>query len=445
VSPRSLYIAWLGPAPGEDAGVPGVAAELLHGLAARGHRIDCFFPSSGQPIPPRLAESANIDFVWGTSAWKWDRWYSRTKITAFASGMIARGLSSLRLRRQIEERHREQPYDLIYQFSGIESPAVPGRLTRSVPLVIHPETHSAGELRSLIAERGLSARCEPRGRVVAVAAIMLARSLFQFIRIRRARLLVCISGVFRDEMVRDYRFPVGHTIVVPNPVRVERFASEPKPIGDPPTVLVLGRIVVRKGVESVVAVAKLLRDRGVTVRIRVVGGPSLWSDYTKLLEELPPETAEYAGSLPGSEIPAELASADLLLQASRYEPFALTVAEALASGVPVVATRAVGAIERVDRSVVAEVPPGDAQAMATAIVEMLERVRADPLGMRSKASSEAERLFASDIVCEQISSALERLVEETDDRSAAQASAASAAQPTPPAAGQPTPPATAPR
>ncbi|HLH14548.1 MAG TPA: hypothetical protein VKV16_07135, partial [Solirubrobacteraceae bacterium] len=82
---RKLHIAWLGPAPGEDGGVPGVATELLHGLAARGHRIDCFYPSSGQSTPARLAQDRRVTFTWGTAEWQWDRWYSRTRITALAS------------------------------------------------------------------------------------------------------------------------------------------------------------------------------------------------------------------------------------------------------------------------------------------------------------------------------------------------------------------------
>jgi glycosyltransferase involved in cell wall biosynthesis len=173
---------------------------------------------------------------------------------------------------------------------------------------------------------------------------------------------------------------------------------------------VLGRIAVRKGIEDVVAVAEELLSRDVEVRIRIVGGPSLASDYTKLLEHLPSENAEYAGPVDASEVPGELARSDVLLAPSKYEPFALTVAEALAEGVPVVATSEVGAIENVDRSVAAEVPPGDVPAMATAIAAMLDRVRREPEELRSKARAEAERLFAPDMICEQISRALERLV-----------------------------------
>jgi len=310
-------------------------------------------------------------------------------------------------------RHAQEPYDVIYQFSNIETLAVPSSLGRAVPLVIHPETHIAGELRLLVAERRLSWRCQPRYMFVIVAAIMSLRALVQRRRIRPARLLVCISSVFRDHLTRDYGVPVAATVVVPNPVRLDRFAGAnvDRQLGEPPTVLVLGRISVRKGIEDVVAVARTLLERNVDVRLRVVGGPSLWSDYTKLLEDLPAENAEYAGTVPAAEIPAELARSDILLQASKYEPFALTVAEALAAGVPVVATTEVGAIEDVDRSVAAAVVPGDVDAMATAITAMLHQLGMSAAETRSTARAEAERLFAPDVVCARISTALEQLVD----------------------------------
>jgi glycosyltransferase involved in cell wall biosynthesis len=409
---RPLRIAWLGPGPGDDGGVAGVVTELLSGLVRQGHTIDCFLPGKKRPLSARLTDEANLTFVWGTNTWKWDRWYSRTKVAAFASGLVARALAAVRLRHEISRRHRNEPYDLVYQFSTIENLAMPSRVARTVPLVIHPETHIAGELRFLLAERRLSWRCQPRYMFAVVAAIMFVRMLAQRVRIRRARLLICISSVFRDHMVADYGFPLSDTIVIPNPVRIDRFTVTTKSLGTPPTVLVLGRVAARKGIEDVVAVAKLLLARGSDVRLRVLGGPSLWSDYTKLLEDLPSENAEYVGARPASEIPAELEASDLLLQASKYEPFALTVGEALAAGVPVIGTSEVGAIEGVDRSVAGEVAPGDVEAMASEIVQMLDRLRANTAQMSALARSEAERLFAPEVVCEQISAALQRLVGE---------------------------------
>jgi glycosyltransferase involved in cell wall biosynthesis len=416
MSDRSLHIAWLGagPAAKETGGVPGVATELLRGLALRGHRIDCHRPGSGHPLPDRLDGVENVTFIWGTSDWRWSSWYNRTRIGAFVSGLLSRGFASVRLRRQVARRHREDPYDVIYQFSNIESLSVPASLAHSVPLVIHPETHIMGELRFMISERRLALRCQPAYTLLIAVAVMSVRSLVQRLSIRRARLLVCISGVFRDHLVRDYGFPLQRTVVVPNPVQLGRFdeADLTREIGAPPTILVLGRIAVRKGVEDVVAVARTLLERGVDVRILVIGRTSLFSDYTKLLEDLPPENSEFLGAIPPAEVPAMLARSDLLLQASKYEPFGLTVGEALAAGVPVVATTEVGAIEGVDSSVLSAVPPGDVEGMVAAIAAMLERLRASPEKLRTKARAEAERLFAPDLVCERISAALERVVED---------------------------------
>jgi glycosyltransferase involved in cell wall biosynthesis len=245
------------------------------------------------------------------------------------------------------------------------------------------------------------------------AAMMWIRAVVQRRRMRGARLLVCISRVFRDHLLRDYRFPLEDTVVIPNPVRLDRFSelSADRRVGQPATVLVLGRVAARKGIEDVIAMAWRLRERGIDARVRVVGGPSLWSDYTKLLADLPPENSEYAGHVAPADIPAELARADVLLQASKYEPFGLTVGEALAAGVPVVATSEVGAIEQIDRAVVAEVAPGDVEGLATAVEEILGRLAASPGEMRRLARSEAERRFAPELVCEQISLALQQLLE----------------------------------
>ena len=244
-------------------------------------------------------------------------------------------------------------------------------------------------------------------------AVRFVRALVQRRRIRRASLLVCISSVFRDHLVRDYGFPLQRTTVIPNPVRLERFAFADleRGLGSPATILVLGRVAVRKGVEDVIAVARLLRERGLDARVRVVGGPDLSSDYTCLLADLPPENSLYVGRIPAAQVPGELAGSDVLLQASKYEPFGLTVGEALAAGVPVVATDEVGAIEQIDPSVAAVVAPGDVEGLAGAVEATLARLRAGARATRSRARAEAERRYAPEVVCAQLDAALRGLVE----------------------------------
>ncbi|HEY2216680.1 MAG TPA: glycosyltransferase family 4 protein, partial [Solirubrobacteraceae bacterium] len=347
-----------------------------------------------------------------TNKWRWDRWYSRTKITSFASGLIARAVGSVRLRREIVKRHQRHPYDLVFQNQTIESLGVPASITRSIPLVIRPDTHQAGELRWLIAERRLAFSCQPRRVFFLVAAIMALRSLAQAVQIRRASLVICISSVFRDHITRDYRFPVAKTAVIANPVRLDRFTRSERPLGRPPTVLVPTRLSLRKGLEDVVAIAAALPRRDLDARVRVVGGPSMWSDYSKLLEQLPSETGEYGGRIPPREMPGELGRSDVVLVTSKYEPFGLTVAEALASGVPVVASSEVGAIEHVERDVASVVAPGDVSGFVDAIVGQLDRLAQAPAEVHARARGEAERLFSPSLICEQVSDALERLVEQ---------------------------------
>src|ERR1700757_3934569 len=96
---RSLHIAWLGSTPLETGGAPGVAAELLEGLADLGPRIHCFLPGPGRGPPERLSEHANLECVWGKTFWRYNRWYSRTQITTFVTGLFSRALANVRLRR----------------------------------------------------------------------------------------------------------------------------------------------------------------------------------------------------------------------------------------------------------------------------------------------------------------------------------------------------------
>jgi glycosyltransferase involved in cell wall biosynthesis len=415
MSRRPLHIAWIGFAPTEEVGgVPGIAVDLLHGLGELGHRIDCFFPSHAQDLPARVADVDNLTFVWGTSKWQWNRWYSRTRVTAFASSLIARGLASLRLRAEVMRRHREDPYDLFYQFSNVENLAVPRRLKKTVPLVVHPGQSSADALRFMISERNLHLRGRPAYAFLIAAMLLWWRRRVQRRSVRRARLVFCISRVFREHLIRDYGLAREATVVVANPVRLDRFDSADRPLGRPPTIVVLGRIATGKGIEDVVALAKWFLAREIDIRVRIVGGTSVWSDYTRVLDDLPAENSEYIGFVPGTQVPAELARADILLQASKYEAFALTVAEALAAGVPVVATTEVGAIERVDRYICAAVAPGDVAGMAAEVMAMIGRLETSPAATRSLARAEAERLFAPAVVCGEISRALERLVEGDD-------------------------------
>jgi alpha-1,6-mannosyltransferase len=77
------------------------------------------------------------------------------------------------------------------------------------------------------------------------------------------------------------------------------------------------------------------------------------------------------------ELARVLASGDALLHGSAAETYGIAVAEALSSGLPVIAPDRGGAAELADPSCAELYPPGDAQACARAIERLLDRPRAE--------------------------------------------------------------------
>lgn len=90
------------------------------------------------------------------------------------------------------------------------------------------------------------------------------------------------------------------------------------------------------------------------------------------------------------------AAADVVLQPSLFEGFGLTVAEALAAGVPLVASGVGGIPEVVEGTATLLVPPGDPLALRAAVAQVLarnpaERARCIQLGQARAESFRAEQ------------------------------------------------------
>jgi len=78
------------------------------------------------------------------------------------------------------------------------------------------------------------------------------------------------------------------------------------------------------------------------------------------------------GHVPWSELIKWYRKASIFVMPSYYETFGISAMEAMAFGLPVVATRAGGLSEVVEDGVTGFlVPPGDSQAVAEAIIRLL--------------------------------------------------------------------------
>jgi glycosyltransferase involved in cell wall biosynthesis len=407
-----MRVAWQGPLGAEEGGVAYAGLQLVHGLRASGVKIDCYSTVPADEVPSALREDDGIRFVCRPPRWKWDRWYSRTPMRAFITRQAARGLAQRRLMQLIAEEHARRPYDLLYQFSNIELFGVRRLQGALPPIVVHPEVHAAGELAWHRREDTLAARGETRPRRLAARAILAARAARQRRDIRLARRVIAPSHVFAAHLASDYGISLDRISVVPNPIDLERFAPVPSMSSNgrtkPLTVLFVSRLSTRKGVDLVVGVSHRLADLAGEVSIDIIGDRSLWSDYRPLLADLHPEIGSYVGPLEPAALAERYLRAGLLIQPSWYEPFALTVGEALASGVPVVASSEVGAVEDVDHGCCTVFTAGDLDAFEAAVRALVDRIRGGEGEAISRlARTEAQRLFSVHRVAGDVVEALE--------------------------------------
>lgn len=386
-----MRIAWLGPAPTTDHGVPRLATVLLAGLAERGHRLDLYADFGRDPVPDEL-QRPEVRVIARRPPWRPDAWYSRTALSSFASGQLSRAGAQALLVRRIVEQHRTQPYDVLYQFSQFELLTARRFIDRLPPVVIHPQVHAAGELRWLDRERDVAPPV-PAPKAAAVRAMLVRRSAAQRRDGRLAARLIAPSRAFASALAGDVGVPRASIGVVPNAVDLDRFSPGAAPPGERPVrLLFVARLSVRKGVEDIVALTHRLADLAGRVELVVAGGGGQWSDYEPLLQGLHPAIGRHVGIVASRDLPALYASAHAALQPSRYEPFALTSAEALACGTPVIGSDAVGALEDVSPDVGRRLPAGDLGRLEAAVRDVV----ASPPGeaLRRLAREEAVRLFA---------------------------------------------------
>jgi glycosyltransferase involved in cell wall biosynthesis len=229
--------------------------------------------------------------------------------------------------------------------------------------------------------------------------MLVARTQRQKRDIKKARIVIALSRCFAEQMSHDYGVPRERFRTLPIPIDLQRYSPRPElstagSASRKLTILYVSRISVRKGVEMVVRLSHALADLEGLLRIDVVGGHSLWSDYRPLLSNLNPQIGHYRGPLAPETLADVYRDADIVIQPSHYEPFGLTVAEGLATGVPVVASDQVGAAEGVDQSCCRTFEAGDFAAFEQRVRELVQLREEESAEVRRRAREEAERLFS---------------------------------------------------
>ena len=80
-----MRIAWLGPPPSDDPGVPTVATLLIEGLVGAGVGVDVYAATGQTEVAARLRRHPGVRVYTQFQGWRWDRWYSRGEVSIVSS------------------------------------------------------------------------------------------------------------------------------------------------------------------------------------------------------------------------------------------------------------------------------------------------------------------------------------------------------------------------
>ncbi len=361
---RPLRIALLSYRSKPHSGGQGVyVRHLSRELAAAGHHVEVF---SGQPYPeldegPVLRRVPSLDLYRDDDPFHTPRpgeirdWADVLETVMMWGGAFPEPLTfSIRALRALRSRPGE--FDVVHDNQGLGYGmlGVPGLGLPLVTSIHHPITV---DRRLDLADRGWLERLNKsrwygftrmQGRVA-----------------RRAGPLITVSESSKNDICRDFRVHPASVHIIPLGVDTRLFGP------DEERARVRGRIVAvtsadspLKGLATLLrAVAKLVTER--SVHLIVVGTPA--AATRKLAAQLSlGDRVTFASGLPDEEYARLLASAEIAVVPSLYEGFSLPAVEHMASGTPLIASRA-GALPEVTGDAALLVNPGDPEELAAAL------------------------------------------------------------------------------
>jgi phosphatidylinositol alpha-mannosyltransferase len=246
-----------------------------------------------------------------------------------------------------------------------------------------------------------------RSRLMSAAAPILRATY------RRLDARIAVSHAAADFLATAFPGPVE---IVPNGVEVDRFAeasgaAAPVPPGVPAgrRMLWVSRLDPQKGFPMVVRAFERLARELDDLSLVVIGDGRDRGAVDMLSPDLRARVA-MLGAIPNVELPAYHAAADVFAApATGHESFGVVLVEAMAAGVPVVASDIPGYREVVRDDVDGLlVPAGDVDALAGSV----RRILSEPKLARrlSQAGRERARAFSWDVVVPRIEAIYERVI-----------------------------------
>ena len=194
---------------------------------------------------------------------------------------------------------------------------------------------------------------------------------------RRADMVVCLCDAMVHDLVSHFDLPREKIVRIYNPVDIDKVQScaengDNPYTGDGPQIIAIGRLCRAKGFDLLLNAIPAVVQRFPTAQLTILGEGSLLSELAEQVRRLGLQDIVH---FPGFQANPwrYLRHADVFVLSSRYEGMPNTLLEAVALGVPSVASDCPGGVREIsaiDTRVVL-VPPEDVPALKSAIIGVL--------------------------------------------------------------------------
>jgi glycosyltransferase involved in cell wall biosynthesis len=196
---------------------------------------------------------------------------------------------------------------------------------------------------------------------------------------RRANAITAVSKFQARELGKDLALPESEIHVIPNPISpalLQQALAQPRTEPPKPVVLYTGRIESNKGSLELLQSIDQVAAQFPSVEYLLAGGRHNSIDDRSLATTIGTngtrKRVQLLGHVPWQDLADLYRRASVFVMPSHYETFGISVIEAMAFGLPVVATNVGGLPEVVEDGVTGIlVPPKDSQALGEAIVRLL--------------------------------------------------------------------------
>lgn len=183
--------------------------------------------------------------------------------------------------------------------------------------------------------------------------------------------LITVPSGFAERSFIESGVPAAKLRRIPYGGRLDRFKPQGSPAKESFQVLFVGHVSLRKGVPYLLEA--FARFDHPNKRLRLIG--SVDPAIEPLLAKLPSEEVEFLGAVPNTDLSRHYSESQVLVLPSIEEGLAMVMAEAMASGCPVIASRNTGAEDLFTHGEEGLIVP---IRSSEAILEALQRLAGSP-------------------------------------------------------------------